>query len=137
MAQTLLEIPQQLKPADGRFGSGPSRLRAGQLPHLAGEGGHRHAIVPALIHRQSLDQRVQPGHGRGVGSGQRMVPHPLALTGSTVRDIDGDSGGVLAAGNELDIGGVAAGVDALRCGGRTAVDPSGAGSVRHRDAGFG
>ncbi len=48
MAQTLLEIPQQLKPADGRFGSGPSRLRADQLPRLADEG----AKVMGTSHRQ-------------------------------------------------------------------------------------
>jgi phosphoserine aminotransferase len=61
MAQTLLEIPQQLKPADGRFGSGPSRLRAGQLPHLAGEG----AKVMGTSHRQKpvkqLVGRVRAG----------------------------------------------------------------------------
>ena len=35
MAQTPpLQIPDELKPADGRFGSGPSRLRPAQLEHL-------------------------------------------------------------------------------------------------------
>ena len=48
MAQTLLEIPQQLKPADGRFGSGPSRVRAAQLPDLASDG----ATVMGTSHRQ-------------------------------------------------------------------------------------
>ena len=57
MAQTLLEIPQQLKPADGRFGSGPSRLRAAQLPALASDGAkvmgtsHRQKPVRALVGR--------------------------------------------------------------------------------------
>jgi len=61
MAQTLLEIPQQLKPADGRFGSGPSRLRADQLPRLAAEG----AKVMGTSHRQKpvkqLVGRVRAG----------------------------------------------------------------------------
>ncbi len=48
MPQTLLEIPQQLKPSDGRFGSGPSRLRPDQLPRLAAEG----SAVMGTSHRQ-------------------------------------------------------------------------------------
>ncbi len=57
MPQTLLEIPQQLKPSDGRFGSGPSRLRSGQLPRLAEEGAgvmgtsHRQPPVKELVGR--------------------------------------------------------------------------------------
>ncbi|MBV9474252.1 MAG: phosphoserine transaminase [Solirubrobacterales bacterium] len=52
-----LEIPSQLKPADGRFGSGPSRIRPEQLEHLAGAGAavmgtsHRQAPVKQLIAR--------------------------------------------------------------------------------------
>jgi phosphoserine aminotransferase len=46
--QTILEIPQHLKPADGRFGSGPSRIRPEQLRHLAGQG----AAVMGTSHRQ-------------------------------------------------------------------------------------
>jgi len=61
VAQTLLEIPQQLKPADGRFGSGPSRLRAEQLPKLAADG----AKVMGTSHRQKpvkqLVGRVRAG----------------------------------------------------------------------------
>ena len=55
MAQTLLQIPAQLKPSDGRFGSGPSRLRAGALERLAATGhglmgtSHRQAPVKALV----------------------------------------------------------------------------------------
>jgi len=45
---TILQIPRELKPADGRFGSGPSRLRPEQLEHLAGEG----AAVMGTSHRQ-------------------------------------------------------------------------------------
>jgi phosphoserine aminotransferase len=48
MPQTALKIPQELKPADGRFGSGPSRVRPEQLEHLAGAG----AAVMGTSHRQ-------------------------------------------------------------------------------------
>jgi phosphoserine aminotransferase len=48
MTQTVLQIPDELKPADGRFGSGPSRIRPEQLRHLAGPG----AAVMGTSHRQ-------------------------------------------------------------------------------------
>jgi phosphoserine aminotransferase len=48
MTQTVVEIPQQLKPADGRFGSGPSRVRPEQLQYVAGPG----AAVMGTSHRQ-------------------------------------------------------------------------------------
>jgi phosphoserine aminotransferase len=54
---TPLEIPAQLKPADGRFGCGPSKVRPEQLAHLAGEGArvmgtsHRQAPVKAVVGR--------------------------------------------------------------------------------------
>ncbi|MDQ6822033.1 MAG: phosphoserine transaminase [Actinomycetota bacterium] len=57
MTQTLLKIPDELKPADGRFGSGPSRLRAGALERLASEGegvmgtSHRQRPVRELVGR--------------------------------------------------------------------------------------
>jgi phosphoserine aminotransferase len=59
MTQTssLLQIPAELKPADGRFGSGPSRVRPEQLEHLAGAGGavmgtsHRQKPVKQLVAR--------------------------------------------------------------------------------------
>jgi phosphoserine aminotransferase len=41
-------IPEQLKPADGRFGSGPSKVRPEQLAHLAETG----AGVMGTSHRQ-------------------------------------------------------------------------------------
>lgn len=47
-SQTLLQIPAELKPVDGRFGSGPSRVRPEQLRHLA-EAGSR---VMGTSHRQ-------------------------------------------------------------------------------------
>jgi phosphoserine aminotransferase len=54
-AQTVLHIPDDLKPADGRFGSGPSRVRPEQLGRLAEEGSaimgtsHRQAPVRGLV----------------------------------------------------------------------------------------
>jgi len=52
-----LEIPAALKPADGRFGSGPSRIRPAQLARLASDGAavlgtsHRQAPVRKLVGR--------------------------------------------------------------------------------------
>src|SRR5947209_6676891 len=52
-----LEIPEQLKPADGRFGSGPSKVRPEQLAHLAEHGtavmgtSHRQAPVRGVVGR--------------------------------------------------------------------------------------
>jgi phosphoserine aminotransferase len=57
MTQTLVKIPDELKPADGRFGSGPSRVRPQQLADLAGAGAelmgtsHRQAPVKQLVGR--------------------------------------------------------------------------------------
>jgi phosphoserine aminotransferase len=48
MTQTVLQIPDALKPADGRFGSGPSRVRPAQLEYLAGPG----AALMGTSHRQ-------------------------------------------------------------------------------------
>src|SRR6476659_6174602 len=52
-----LAIPQELKPADGRFGSGPSKVRPEQLGHLAEHGvsvmgtSHRQAAVRGVVGR--------------------------------------------------------------------------------------
>lgn len=52
---TALQIPTELKPADGRFGSGPSRIRPEQLERLAASGGslmgtsHRQKPVKQLV----------------------------------------------------------------------------------------
>ena len=54
MTQTVLQIPEELRPADGRFGSGPSRLRPQQLVRLAGEG----AAVMGTSHRQLPVKRL-------------------------------------------------------------------------------
>ena len=54
---TALQIPTELKPADGRFGSGPSRVRPAQLEHLASTGAslmgtsHRQQPVKQLVGR--------------------------------------------------------------------------------------
>jgi phosphoserine aminotransferase len=54
---THLEIPAELRPADGRFGCGPSKVRPEQLERLASEGAtvmgtsHRQASVKALVGR--------------------------------------------------------------------------------------
>jgi phosphoserine aminotransferase len=54
---TELAIPEDLKPADGRFGAGPSKVRQAQLDHLAEHGlavmgtSHRQAPVKAVVGR--------------------------------------------------------------------------------------
>ncbi len=52
--KTLLEIPADLRPVDGRFGAGPSKVRAEQLARLAGRvdlmgTSHRQAPVKDLV----------------------------------------------------------------------------------------
>ncbi|QUG99973.1 phosphoserine transaminase [Saccharopolyspora erythraea] len=58
---TTLQLPSELKPADGRFGCGPSKVRPEQLSRLADEG----AAVMGTSHRQkpvkSLVGRVREG----------------------------------------------------------------------------
>ena len=58
-----LQIPADLKPADGRFGSGPSRVRPAQLRHLVDAG----ASVMGTSHRQKpvreLVGRIRAGIG--------------------------------------------------------------------------
>ncbi len=46
--ETQLVIPEELRPADGRFGCGPSKVRPQALARLAGEGG----AVMGTSHRQ-------------------------------------------------------------------------------------
>ena len=57
-SDTALTIPEDLKPADGRFGCGPSKVRPAQLARLAeGDGAalmgtsHRQKPVKALVGR--------------------------------------------------------------------------------------
>jgi phosphoserine aminotransferase len=53
--QTQLTIPAEMKPADGRFGCGPSKVRPQALAHLASDGAalmgtsHRQKPVKALV----------------------------------------------------------------------------------------
>jgi phosphoserine aminotransferase len=56
MAQTIVEIPNALKPADGRFGCGPSKVRPEALAKLAAQNdlmgtSHRQAPVKDLVAR--------------------------------------------------------------------------------------
>jgi phosphoserine aminotransferase len=52
-----MEIPDSLRPVDGRFGCGPSKVRPAQLERLAGAGAgymgtsHRQAPVRSLVRR--------------------------------------------------------------------------------------
>ena len=50
---TTLEIPQELKPADGRFGCGPSKVRPEQIAHLADN-----AAIMGTSHRQKPVKQV-------------------------------------------------------------------------------
>lgn len=58
---TTLQLPAELKPSDGRFGCGPSKVRTEQLARLAADG----AAVMGTSHRQkpvkSLVGRVREG----------------------------------------------------------------------------
>jgi phosphoserine aminotransferase len=54
MAQTVVQIPDQLKPVDGRFGSGPSRVRPAQLQHVLDAG----TTVMGTSHRQKPVKQV-------------------------------------------------------------------------------
>ena len=55
--ESTLVIPDELKPADGRFGAGPSKVRPEQLEHLAEHGtavmgtSHRQAPVKGVVRR--------------------------------------------------------------------------------------
>src|SRR6266487_322208 len=56
MTRTIVEIPDALKPADGRFGCGPSKVRAEALAKLARQTdllgtSHRQAPVKDLVAR--------------------------------------------------------------------------------------
>jgi phosphoserine aminotransferase len=56
MTRTIVEIPQELKPADGRFGCGPSKVRPESLAKLASQNelmgtSHRQQPVRDLVAR--------------------------------------------------------------------------------------
>ena len=67
MTTATLEIPQDLKPTDGRFGCGPSKVRPEQLASLAADG----AALMGTSHRQqpvkSLVGRVRQGLAQLLG----------------------------------------------------------------------
>jgi phosphoserine aminotransferase len=76
---TALQIPTELKPADGRFGSGPSRIRPEQLEHLAATGSslmgtsHRQKPVKQVVGRVRAGLRelfaVPDGYEVALGNG--------------------------------------------------------------------
>ena len=76
---TVLQIPDELKPADGRFGSGPSRIRPEQLGRLAQEGtgvmgtSHRQAPVRGVVAQIRADLRelfsIPDGYDVTLGNG--------------------------------------------------------------------
>jgi phosphoserine aminotransferase len=76
---TALQIPTELKPGDGRFGSGPSRVRPEQLAHLAASGvtlmgtSHRQRPVKQLVGRVRSGLRdlfnVPDGYEVALGNG--------------------------------------------------------------------
>jgi phosphoserine aminotransferase len=65
---TPLQIPEDLRPSDGRFGCGPSKVRPEQLEHLASAG----AALMGTSHRQqpvkALVGRVRSGLGELFGA---------------------------------------------------------------------
>src|SRR5258708_13633568 len=76
---TPIETPAGLRPADGRFGSGPSKVRPEQLAALAASGAsylgtsHRQAPVRSLVQRvrEGLTElfRLPDGYRVGLGNG--------------------------------------------------------------------
>ena len=67
---TDLKIPADLKPADGRFGCGPSKVRAAQVAALAGPGAaflgtsHRQKPVRSLVGRVRRSSAPATGRSR-------------------------------------------------------------------------
>jgi phosphoserine aminotransferase len=78
-AQTPLVIPEELKPADGRFGCGPSKVRPEALASLARDGAavmgtsHRQKPVKALVGEIRAGLRelfaAPPGYEVALGNG--------------------------------------------------------------------
>jgi len=62
-AEQTLEIPEDIKPADGRFGCGPSKVRPEALAHLASGG----AAVMGTSHRQKPVKNVVAEIRAGLG----------------------------------------------------------------------
>ena len=62
---TQIEIPAEIKPADGRFGSGPSRVRRAQLDHLV-SAGQNGVPVMGTSHRRPPVRRLVAGIRAGL-----------------------------------------------------------------------
>lgn len=62
MTETLLQIPEHLKPEDGRFGSGPSRIPVERILRLAQEG----AAAMGTSHRQRPVKQLVAGIRAGL-----------------------------------------------------------------------
>src|SRR5881227_484679 len=60
---TTLQLPTELKPSDGRFGCGPSKVRPEQLARLASEG----AGLMGTSHRQKPVRDVVARVRSGIG----------------------------------------------------------------------
>src|SRR5499433_1629067 len=92
---TPIEIPAALRPADGRFGSGPSKVRPEQLAALAASGttylgtSHRQAPVRSLVQRvrEGLTElfRLPDGYRVVLGNGGTTAFWEVATFG-LVRD---------------------------------------------------
>jgi phosphoserine aminotransferase len=95
MAETVVQIPAELKPADGRFGSGPSRIRPEQLHALTTHGAnvmgtsHRQKPVKQLVGRIRAGLRelfaLPDGYEIALGNGGTTVFWDAA-TSCLVRD---------------------------------------------------
>jgi phosphoserine aminotransferase len=84
-------IPAGLKPGDGRFGSGPSKIRAAQLARLASDGAsllgtsHRQAPVRGLVSRVREGLReffsLPAGYSVALGNGGASAFWEIAAFG--------------------------------------------------------
>ncbi len=88
---SILEIPAQLKPKDGRFGSGPAKIRPEQLTALAASGAtylgtsHRQPPVRSLVRRirTGLTElfRLPDGYTVVLGNGGTSAFWEMATSG--------------------------------------------------------
>ncbi|TWP35494.1 phosphoserine transaminase [Leekyejoonella antrihumi] len=95
MTPVTLPIPDSIKPTDGRFGCGPSKVRAAQIEHLATVGtsllgtSHRQAPVKSLVGQIQEGLRtlfaLPPGYEVVVGNGGATQFWDLAAF-SLIRD---------------------------------------------------
>ncbi len=86
-----LTIPEELKPADGRFGCGPSKVRPQQLAKLATEDAH----LLGTSHRQ---KPVKDLVGRAWAPGSATSPCPTATSSRSATAGRPRSGTAAAAG---------------------------------------